>query len=80
MAENVSEAPRKEFAGVWIPGSCCWCGKPSEALGIYLDLRTGNLVVRHSCEIHTEDLVALIDGLTEGRLVESAKVPAEEMN
>jgi hypothetical protein len=81
MVEPGKAAPvTREFAGVWTQRGCSWCGQQPVMLGVYIDLNGGRVLIRPACEEHTEVLFSLIDGLTDGRLMQSIHVPSEELN
>jgi len=80
MIGTQQERRRRDFAGIWSHNTCAWCGQPSNTFGLYLDMNSNEVVIRQACEAHTEDLISLIDGLTDGRLVASWSGPKEEMN
>jgi hypothetical protein len=64
-------------------GACKWCGELAEALGVYMDLSARQGVVAYSCAKHTENLAALIDGLSDGNVAAVATKDApqrEEMH
>jgi hypothetical protein len=82
IGQHAVIGPRK-LAWVWPVASCKWCGELAEAIGVFMDLHLHQVVVAYSCAKHTENLAALIDGLSEGELEARHKKDAprkEEMN
>jgi hypothetical protein len=72
-----------KLAWLWPVAACKWCGELAEAIGVYMDLGAHQVVVAYSCAKHTENLAALIDGLSEGDLTAVATKDApqrEEMH